>query len=52
MIGTCPLWKVNPEEYLRDILDRISRGWPSSRIEILLPDIWAEAHTPTSTGPP
>jgi len=52
IIGTCSLWNVNPEEYLRDILDRISRGWPSSRIEELLPDVWAQAHTPTGTGPP
>jgi len=52
IIGTCSLWNVNPEEYLRDILDRISRGWPSSRIEELLPDVWAETHTPTGTGPP
>ena len=36
---TCKELEINPEAYLRDVLDRISTH-PASRIEELLPDRW------------
>lgn len=41
VLGTAALVGVDPVAYLRDVLDRISRGWPSNRIDELLPDAWA-----------
>jgi hypothetical protein len=46
LIGTCLLLGVrDPWEYLRDILDKLARGWPSSRLGELLPDAWLAART-------
>ena len=38
VLGTAALVGVEPIAYLRDVLDRISRGWPGNRVEELLPD--------------
>jgi transposase len=40
---TCKELEINPEAYLRDVLDRISTH-PASRIEELLPDRWKALH--------
>jgi transposase len=46
LIGTCLLLGVrDPWEYLRDILDKLARGWPSSRLAELLPAAWLAART-------
>ena len=41
VLGTARLAGVDPLAYLTDVLDRISLGWPGSRIAELLPDAWA-----------
>ena len=36
---------VDPWAYLRDVLDKLSRDWPQSRIDELLPQQWNAART-------
>lgn len=38
-IETCKLHRINPEEYLKDVLVRISTT-PQSQIETLMPRCW------------
>jgi transposase len=40
---TCKNLGIDPQAYLRDVLDRISTH-PARRIEELLPDRWQELH--------
>ena len=40
---TCKDLGIDPQAYLRDVLDRISTH-PARRIEELLPDRWQELH--------
>ena len=42
LVQTCRYLKINPKEYLEDILRRIM-GHPASKIDELLPDQWAKA---------
>ena len=46
VLGTAAIVGVEPIAYLRDVLDRISRGWPADRVAELLPDTWAAEHPP------
>jgi hypothetical protein len=39
LIETCKLNGVEPQAYFTDVLAKITQGWPSSRIDDLLP--WA-----------
>ena len=32
---------VNPLEWATDVIDKLQHGWPSSRLDELLPDAWA-----------
>ena len=34
----------HPWHYLRDVLDKLSQGWPHSRLDELLPLAWHTAH--------
>ena len=47
IIETCRLNAVNPFEYLRDVLDRVSTH-PSSRVAELTPRGWKAARTPAA----
>jgi transposase len=40
---TCKNLEIDPQAYLRDVLDRISTH-PARRIEELLPDHWQALH--------
>ncbi len=40
ILANCTLAGVEPFAYMRDVLDRLSRGWPASRIDELLPQNW------------
>ena len=42
---TCKDLGIDPQAYLRDVLDRISTH-PAKRIDELLPDRWQELHRP------
>ena len=42
IICTCALAGVDPQAYIADVLVKVSRGWPASRLEELLPHRWAE----------
>lgn len=44
IIGTCSLNSVEPWAYLRDVLDKLARNWPHSRLDELLPVAWAAQH--------
>jgi len=47
LIGTCLLLGVrDPWEYLRDVLTKLSRRWPQSRLAELLPGPWLAAQAP------
>jgi transposase len=37
----------DPWHYLRDVLQKLSRGWPQSRLDELLPLAWHATHPPT-----
>ena len=44
LLGTCLLLGVrDPWEYLRDVLTKLSGGWPHSRLGELLPGPWLAA---------
>jgi len=49
ILATCWHARVNPSEYLRDVLWKLAEGWKAKRIEELTPHAWAKAH---ATGPP
>jgi transposase len=44
VLGNCMNAGVNPWAYLKDVLEKISDGWPRDDIEELLPTNWAKAH--------
>ena len=53
LLGTCLLLGVrDPWEYLRDILTKLARGWPQSRLGELLPGPWLAARTPQAQPAP
>ena len=45
---------LNPQAYLADVIDRMAKGWPRSRLAELLPWNWSATKTieATATGPP
>ncbi len=43
ILGTCTLCGIDPLEYLRDVLTKLSGRWPNARLPELLPPNWAEA---------
>lgn len=44
LLETAKLNGVNPQEWLADVLDRIGKGHPISRIDELLPWNWSVSH--------
>jgi transposase len=46
---TCKNLGIDPQAFLRDVLDRISTH-PAKRIDELLPDRWQELHQANATG--
>jgi transposase len=52
LLGTCALCDVEPGEYLRDVLTKLSGTWPNSRIAELLPPNWAAARAAMASGAP
>ncbi len=45
ILACCNLAGVEPFAYMRDVLDRLAKGWPASRLSELLPEHWAPATT-------
>jgi IS66 C-terminal element len=45
---------LNPQAYFADVIDRMAKGWPRSRLVDLLPWNWSatRAIEATATGPP
>ncbi len=43
IVATCKCAGVDPRAYLIDVLDKLSRDWPASRLDELLPVNWAAA---------
>jgi transposase len=50
VLRTCALHGVDPEAYLKDVLDKLASGWPKSRMKELLPDAWAKARASPNTS--
>lgn len=44
ILGTCALNGVEPAAYLADVLQKLSSGWPNSKLDELLPPAWLVAH--------
>lgn len=42
LLRTCAVNRVNPEEWLEDVLWKLGRGWPESRLKELLPQHWGK----------
>lgn len=49
--GSCRLCYVDPRAYWEDVLRKLGAGWPDSKLDELLPHIWARAH-PEHVRPP
>jgi len=45
LVSSCQLNGVNPAEYLKDVLVRVARGHPQSRLDELLPHNWSNPDT-------
>jgi transposase len=54
MVESARLNGLNPHAYLADVIDRMAKGWPRSRLGELLPWNWSatKAIEATATGPP
>lgn len=46
LVETCKLNGVDPQRYLTELLTRLVDGWPSSRIDELMPWHWTDPKTP------
>jgi transposase len=44
LMASCILADLAPEPWLKDVLTRLSQGWPAKRLGELLPDAWKDAH--------
>lgn len=40
LTGSCHANGVNPLEYLTDAIEKLQSGWPMSRLDELLPNVW------------
>ena len=40
LTGSCHANGVNPLEYLTDVIEKLQSGWPTSRLDELLPNVW------------
>jgi transposase len=49
LIGTCKRLGINPFEYLKDVIDRVS-SHPASRVRELLPRFWQAARQPETAN--
>ena len=49
LIGGCTLNGIDPWAYIKDVLEKLSSGWPQSRISELVPANWAAAHVSAAT---
>jgi transposase len=45
VLGSCHMNGKNPLAYLTDVITKLSAGWPMSRLDELLPDVWTPAGT-------
>lgn len=54
MVESARLNGLNPHAYLADVIDRMAKGWPRSRLGELLPWNWSatKAIEAAATGPP
>ncbi|HVR02119.1 MAG TPA: IS66 family transposase [Polyangia bacterium] len=43
VFGSCHVNGVDPLAWATDVIDKLQRGWPTSRLDELLPDAWAKA---------
>ena len=43
LLATCRMHGVEPAGYIADLLRKLGAGWPMTRIDELLPDLWARA---------
>jgi transposase len=48
---TCAMHGVAPVPYFRDVLQKLADGWPTERLEELLPDRWALARQEADASP-
>jgi len=44
LMASCRLHHVDVGQYWRDILDKLAHNWPHSRLDELIPDVWAREH--------
>jgi len=42
---------VNPLAWATDVLEKLQRGWPQSRLDELLPDAWSKTALTAKTEP-
>ena len=43
ILGSAHLNGIDPLAYLTDVIAKLQVGWPMSRIDELLPDVWSKA---------
>lgn len=42
VFGSCRMHDVNSFEWARDVISKLQAGWPRSRLDELVPDVWAQ----------
>ena len=52
LIESAKLNRLDPEAYLADVIDRMAKGHPNSRLADLLPWYWKPAGRVNETWPP
>ncbi len=52
VLGTASLHGLDPWAYVKDLIEKISSGWPQRRLPELLPGPWMEAHPQALLLPP
>lgn len=48
VFAMCRMHDVNPFEWATDVIVKLQDGWPRSRLDELLPDVWAKARPPAA----
>ena len=42
VMGSCPMQGVDPLAWTTDVIAKLQSGWPLSRLDELLPDVWKQ----------
>ncbi len=52
LVGSCRMHGVNSFEWAKDAIEKLQAGWPRSRLDELLPDVWAKQRLAAADAAP